>query len=92
VHGQQPLFKFCPRAAPLGERGQDLLQHRELLVERGQLSFERLDAASLRGDAGRDRRQLRRRKGARQREPAGRRRAVLTDPARPSRPAVIVRS
>ena len=78
AHGQQPLFKLCPRPAPLCQRAQDLLQHRELLIEGGQLCFQRLDAAPLRPDAGRDRRQLRRRKGARQREPARCRRAVLT--------------
>jgi hypothetical protein len=33
VHGQQPLFEPCPRPAPFCERGQDLLQHRELLIE-----------------------------------------------------------
>ena len=79
AHGQQPLFKLCPRPAPLCQRAQDLLQHRELLIEGGQLCFQRLDAAPLRPDAGRDRGQLRRRKGARQREPTGCRQAAFAE-------------
>jgi len=79
AHIQQPLFQLGPRAAPLGERAEELLQYRKLLVEGGQLGFERLDAPSLRGEAAGDRGQLRRRKGARQRKRAGRQRPARTE-------------
>jgi len=54
MHGQQPLFKLCPCPAPFRERTQDLLEHPKLLIEGGQLSLQRLDAAPLRCDTGRD--------------------------------------
>jgi hypothetical protein len=56
---QQPLFKLGPGPAPLRERAEDLLQHRKLLIEGGQLGFQRRDAAPLRGDAVGDRGHLR---------------------------------
>ena len=35
AHAHQPLFKLCPGAAPRSERAEDLLQHCQLLIERG---------------------------------------------------------
>jgi hypothetical protein len=55
AHIQQPLFEIGPCLAPRRERAEDLLQHRKLLVERGQLDPQRLYAASLGGDAVGDR-------------------------------------
>ena len=47
ARAQQPLFKLCQLVAPLCERAEDLLEHRKLLVKRGQLGFQRFDAAPL---------------------------------------------
>src|SRR6516165_7960357 len=56
VH-HQPL-KLRPGLAPLGERAEDPLQHRKLLVEHPQLSLHRGDALPLRCDAAGDQVQL----------------------------------
>ena len=68
AHVEHALFKIRPCPAPLPERTEELLQRSKLPVVGGQLSFQRLDAASLRCDAVGDRGHLRRRKAARKRK------------------------
>src|ERR1039457_6065259 len=89
THVRQPLLQDGPGPAPLGERLEDLLQDRELLVERGQLGLKSLDASSLRGNAGGDRLQLRRRRGAR-RQPGRQRRQGRRRWAGPTQPGQAI--